>query len=167
MRHAHAGDKTRWRGADADRPLSTLGQRQARSLVAALRGIELHTLFSSPTARCRDTLLPLAVARDLPIQDHPLLAPDASGDELFAALHTPDLDGMLWCTHGEILDALAAIARANGHPGVPPGPTTGKGGAWVVDRGSCRSGEFRYIAPVPGNVTEIDQSVPQPAREAE
>lgn len=160
VRHAHAGDKTRWRGADADRALSMLGHQQARSLVTALRGIELHTLFSSPTARCRDTLIPLAVARDLPIQDHPLLAPNASGDELFAALRTSDIDGILWCTHGEILDALAALARANGSTGVPAAPTTAKGGAWIVDRSARRSERLRYIAPVPGDVTEIDLSAP-------
>ncbi|MGW4339239.1 histidine phosphatase family protein, partial [Rhodococcus koreensis] len=77
VRHAHAVGKATWRGAETNRPLSPLGRRQASGLVAALDGIELHTLFSSPTARCRDTLGALAADRVLPVQDHWLLAPDA------------------------------------------------------------------------------------------
>ncbi|MFC9835172.1 histidine phosphatase family protein [Rhodococcus sp. NPDC127530] len=59
-------------------PLSTLGYWQARGLVAALDSIELRALFVGPSARCRQTLLALAAARGLRIDDHhPLLAAGA------------------------------------------------------------------------------------------
>ena len=65
VRHAHAVGKTKWRGAETNRPLSALGRRQAVGIVAALDGIELHTLFSSPTVRCRDTLEPHCPCRTI------------------------------------------------------------------------------------------------------
>lgn len=101
LRHAHAVEKKKWGGLDADRPLSVLGREQADNLVATLGRFELRTLFTSPTARCRDTLAPLATARGLPIREHPLLAPDAPVDELRSVLDGADVPGTLWCTHGE------------------------------------------------------------------
>ncbi len=88
LRHAHAIAQQSWHGPDAHRPLSALGQKQAAGLVATLTGIELRVLYCSPTTRCLDTLGPLAAAHDLPIHEHPLLAPDAAADELCAALDT-------------------------------------------------------------------------------
>ncbi|WP_016884961.1 MULTISPECIES: SixA phosphatase family protein [unclassified Rhodococcus (in: high G+C Gram-positive bacteria)] len=150
VRHAHAGKKQRWRGPDADRPLSTLGHRQARGLVAALSGIEVRALWSSPALRCRQTLMPLAAARGLRIDLHPLLAIGAPTDELFALLSAPGVDGAVFCTHREVLDALAEFARTQGSTCVPRAATTAKGGAWVVDRTADPAETLRYIAPADG-----------------
>ncbi|RZL74150.1 MAG: phosphoglycerate mutase family protein [Rhodococcus sp. (in: high G+C Gram-positive bacteria)] len=84
VRHAHAGEENRWPGPDCDRPLSTPGYWQARSLVPALTGIELRTMSASPTTRRHQTLLPLPAARGLRIDDHPLLAVGAPLDQLLA-----------------------------------------------------------------------------------
>lgn len=145
VRHAHAGSKTLWHGPDADRPLSTIGRSQADNLVAALAGIEIRALLSSPTVRCRGTLAPLAAARGLTIEDHCLLAPGAPVDQLFAALCAPDIEGTLWCTHGEVLDNLAAHRPAR----LPPATKTAKGGAWIIDHAAPPPFTFRYIAPHP------------------
>ncbi|MGV9868925.1 phosphoglycerate mutase family protein [Rhodococcus koreensis] len=144
VRHAHAVGKATWRGAETNRPLSPLGHRQASGLVAALDGIELHTLFSSPTARCRDTLGALASDRVLPVQDHWLLAPDAPVDQLRAALCGSHIDGTLWCTHGEILDDLAAISEHDSRGDFPTAKTA-KGGAWIFTPGA----DPRYLPPTP------------------
>lgn len=149
VRHAHAGDKTGWPGRDADRPLNTLGYWQARGLVAALNGIDIRALFASPTTRCHQTLLPLAAARGLRIDDHPLLTVGAPPDELLAVLEAPEADGAVFCTHGEVLDALAEFGRAQGSTGVPPAAATAKGGAWIVDRGAGPAPTLRYLAPTP------------------
>ncbi|MDT2006970.1 histidine phosphatase family protein [Rhodococcus opacus] len=140
-RHAHAGEKKSWHGPDTDRPLSTLGYWQARGLVAALDGIELRALFAGPAARCRQTLLPLAAARGMSIEDHPLLSVDAPTDQLVAVLEAPEADGVVFCTHGEVLDALAEPARS-------------RGAAWVtsgVSRRGC-SGTARRRRRVAGRV---------------
>ncbi|MFC9557697.1 SixA phosphatase family protein [Rhodococcus sp. NPDC056960] len=149
LRHAHAGDKKNWDGPDADRPLSMLGDQQAQGLVEALTGIEVAVLFSSPTTRCRQSLLPLADERGLSVEDHPLLGPDASPEELFAVLHAPGADRTVFCTHGEVLNALAEFARTRGTPGVPPSGATAKGGAWFVDCAAGVPPTLRYLAPAP------------------
>src|SRR5690606_6291139 len=66
---ARRRQEKKWVGRDIDRPLSAVGYRQARGLVAALERIELRALFASPTTRCRQTLLALAAARGLRIDD--------------------------------------------------------------------------------------------------
>ncbi|TQC42515.1 phosphoglycerate mutase family protein [Rhodococcus sp. WS4] len=147
----HAGEKESWHGRDADRPLSTLGYWQSRGLVAALDGIELRALFAGPAARCRQTLLALAAARGLRIDDHPLLAVDAPTDELLAVLAAPEAGGVVFCTHGEVLDALAGPARARGAAWVPPAASTAKGGAWIVDRGDGPAPILQYLPPTPPN----------------
>lgn len=113
VRHSDAVAKSAWPGLDADRPLSTLGDRQSVHLVAALTDVELSALHSSPTLRCRQTLQSLSVARRIPIVDDPLLAADASVGELLAAFDRSD-DGTLWCTHREVSEQLAAIAAEQG-----------------------------------------------------
>ncbi|MEE2034996.1 SixA phosphatase family protein [Rhodococcus chondri] len=148
VRHAHAGDKSKWPGRDIDRTLSTFGYRQARGLVATLEQFELRALFSSPAIRCRETLLPLAAARGLRIDDDRLLAPDASPSELFAELEGSSADGALFCTHGEVLDALAEFARLRGWTCMTPVAMTPKGGAWIVDRGAVSALTLRYLPPV-------------------
>ncbi|WP_009473157.1 histidine phosphatase family protein [Rhodococcus sp. JVH1] len=138
LRHAHAIGKQSWRGSDAHRPLSALGQEQAAGLVDTLTGVELRVLYCSPTTRCLDTLAPLAAADGLAIHEHPLLAPDAAADDLFAALDTVDLTGTLWGT------ALAACTRTDGTRAFPIGDTA-KGGAWLLNAHTPP----RYIDPDP------------------
>jgi broad specificity phosphatase PhoE len=147
VRHAHAGEKKSWHGPDSDRPLSTLGYRQARGLVAALDGIRLRAPFASPTTRCHQTLLPLAAARGMRIEDHPLLAVGAPTDQLIAVLEAPEADGAVFCTHREVLDNLAELARSRGATWAPPAASTEKGGAWIVDRSADPA--LRYLPPAP------------------
>lgn len=78
-----------------------------------------------------------------------MLAPGAPVDRLFAALCAPDIDGTLWCTHGEVLDDLAATAPTHRSARVPPATKTAKGGAWIIDPAAPPSFTFRYIAPDP------------------
>lgn len=145
VRHTHAVGKKRWRGVDANRPLSALGRLQAHNIVAALDGIELHTLFSSPTARCRDTLQPLAATHARPIHDHWLLSREAPVDQLHEALGGSHIEGTLWCTHGEILDKLSAITLEHDSTWDFPTADTAKGGSWIFDRITGP----RYIPPFP------------------
>lgn len=57
LRHAHAGDPTKWSGDDADRPLSARGRRQAERLgrLLAGAGFEPDVIVSSPKARSAQT----------------------------------------------------------------------------------------------------------------
>ena len=133
VRHAHAGSKSKWDGPDELRPLSDLGRRQAESLVTALAAEPVEVLWSSPTARCEQTLAPLARARGLTVTRTGALAPDAPVEELLRWLL--DAGGQArWalCTHGEVLDALHEAAVRTGVRQLVPKPGTEKGGAWIV-----------------------------------
>jgi phosphohistidine phosphatase len=57
IRHAEAGDRERWEGDDAERPLTEAGHEQAQLLAAGLqqRGVTLEVVVTSPLVRARQT----------------------------------------------------------------------------------------------------------------
>jgi phosphohistidine phosphatase len=57
LRHAHAGDSSKWDGLDSERPLSQKGRRQAERLGAFLadRGFAPDAIVTSPKLRARQT----------------------------------------------------------------------------------------------------------------
>jgi 8-oxo-dGTP diphosphatase len=158
LRHADAGDKRRWPGPDALRPLSPAGRRQADALVARLRGHPIARILSSPAVRCRDTVAPLARQRGLPLEEAGALAVDADPVALLALAAAPD--GVLaapnggrgngaatvLCTHGEligrVLDQLAAGGTA-----VPVAPAWPKGSTWILRGGHGRLAVAGYLPP--------------------
>jgi len=169
VRHAHAGDKRQWTGADTNRPLSERGRQQAEGLAHNLSGLDAPRLISSPFLRCRQTLRPLAARSPRAIETSRLLSPDARPGELHEFLADPDLEGAVLCTHGETLSAL--IRRWREKDGVTfsvDGPHSGrsltgknateKGAAWiVVDDDTGRSAHYLsplHVGPVLGPSSE-------------
>ncbi|MDN5931889.1 MAG: NUDIX hydrolase [Pseudonocardia sp.] len=69
VRHAKAGHRNQWDGADAARPLSGTGHEQARHLARLLPLFGPDRVTSAPPVRCRDTVAPLG----MPVTDEPLL----------------------------------------------------------------------------------------------
>lgn len=66
--NAGAGEE-RFRGR-TDLPLDKTGLAQAQAVAARLRDEPLAAIYSSPLQRARQTVAPLAAARDLPIMEH-------------------------------------------------------------------------------------------------
>jgi broad specificity phosphatase PhoE len=99
LRHASAGDRDRWDGPDRLRPLDKRGRRQAAELVELLRPFGLRRVVSSPYVRCVETVVPLAAALGVPVEEDDRLAEGAApgADELLRE------DGVLACTHGDIV----------------------------------------------------------------
>ncbi|WP_165865555.1 SixA phosphatase family protein [Vallicoccus soli] len=124
VRHALAGDKARWAGDDALRPLEPAGAAQALQLVPLLGAVPVRRVLTSPLVRCRRTVEPLAAARGLAVEEHAALRPDARVGDVLALLRSPGAAGALVCTHGEVLVALG-LAWSHGEPE--------KGGAWLVE----------------------------------
>ncbi len=102
LRHAAAGDRDDWDGDDFHRPLDAKGRRQAEALVEVLRPFGVLRVVSSPYVRCVQTVEPLAAALGLPLEQDERLAEGEGG----AAAELLDEDGVVCCTHGDILDAL-------------------------------------------------------------
>jgi broad specificity phosphatase PhoE len=155
LRHAHALDKQSWTRPDVERPLSPRGEAQAQALVTEMPW-RLARLVSSPSMRCRQTVEPLAVHRQLEVEVDERLAPDVDPAELDAWLDrwvaNPAGEDVLLCTHGETLAALlsrwTASGRLNlGQPGQPiEKNATAKSGGWVLtpDGGQLLG---RYLPP--------------------
>jgi 8-oxo-dGTP pyrophosphatase MutT (NUDIX family)/phosphohistidine phosphatase SixA len=62
LRHAKAVSPTEWEGDDGDRPLDTVGQRQAKRLLPNYLPYQIEEIHSSDAMRCIETIEPLARA---------------------------------------------------------------------------------------------------------
>ena len=120
LRHAKALARDDWTGADAARPLSARGERQARALVGPLRAFGVRRIVSSDAARCVATVRPLAAELGREIQRTRLIGQDAWEDG------TSDVRSVVGkrvrvrkpavlCSHGPVLPGiLAELALATG-----------------------------------------------------
>jgi broad specificity phosphatase PhoE len=103
LRHASAGHRDRLQeGDDRLRPLDARGRRQAAELVELLRPLGVRRLLSSPYVRCIETVEPLAAALDLAVEADERLAEGSGG----TALELLREDGLILCTHGDVVEEL-------------------------------------------------------------
>ena len=102
LRHASAGDRSDWDGDDRLRPLDARGRRQALALVELLPPLGIRRVLSSPYTRCAETVEPLAAALGLPLEldDRLVEGAGAAAAELLAE------DGVVACTHGDVVERL-------------------------------------------------------------
>ena len=106
-------------------------------------------LVSSPFVRCLQTLEPLAVALELPIETTDELAEGADAEraaELLLAL--AESEPIACCTHGDVLFGVVDLVAGAGVPldGPPVAPVAS---AWVLE---AEDGQFvgaRFVAQPP------------------
>jgi 8-oxo-dGTP diphosphatase len=147
IRHAKAGSRDTWAGADEDRPLTIRGRRQAEGLVERFRGLELERIVSSPFRRCVGTVQPLARAHGLEIERADALREGADVDMLLAFVRGLDGRATALCGHGVEIDAIVdAFARAGAELEGDGG--LAKGSIWVLDRRGDAVVSARYL-PAP------------------
>jgi 8-oxo-dGTP diphosphatase len=136
IRHARAGERKRWRGDDALRPLDEVGRAQAARIGEALPWFGPTRIISPDLVRVLSTCEPLAAALGLPIE----LDPDF-GEET----HEQDPERSIVrirglaagggvvavCSQGGVIpDAVERIAKADGVP-LASAPSR-KGSVWVL-----------------------------------
>ena len=84
----------------------------------------MHRVLSSPSLRCRQTVVPLALSLGVEVEVCPELAHGAGPDRLRSLLLDEATEGAVFCSHREVLGRLfAELARAAGSPvptTVPP-----------------------------------------------
>lgn len=116
VRHAHAGDRSRWDGPDDARPLTEKGHEQARAIADALAAAGIDTVWSSRYVRCRETVEPLAGKVGVDVEDHPHLAEGAWGTDALDSLLAAATDGrtVLACSHGDVIPEMIAAAVRRG-----------------------------------------------------
>lgn len=111
VRHAKAGERRVWNGADHERPLSKQGWKQAHLLAERLAKKGAVSLYSSPYVRCVQTLEPLAERLGADIMLDERLAEDEPFEPVLDMLADVD-SGAVLCSHGDIIPAtLQALTR--------------------------------------------------------
>jgi phosphohistidine phosphatase SixA len=106
VRHADAGLRTEWRGSDEWRGLTDAGHGQARALVRMIEDLPVERILSSPSLRCRQTVVPLALARALDVEPCWQLGAGAQAQDVVALLADPGTASAVVCTHRETVQAL-------------------------------------------------------------
>lgn len=125
VRHAKAGDRSRWTGDDRSRPLTDKGRAQAAELVDAIGTVPV-ALYSSPYLRCIETLEPLATAHGLDVTVDDRLAEGVDLEPVLDLLNEIP-DGSVLCSHGDVIpmvvDALIrrGMVLESAVPGVRKG----------------------------------------------
>jgi 8-oxo-dGTP diphosphatase len=114
IRHAKAKSRLAWEEPDELRPLTKRGRREAAAIAARLEEEPIARLVSSPSVRCVQTLEPLAVALDLPIETTDLLVEGADGDQAAELMLSLTADAaIVCCTHGDVLlDVVDLVAES-------------------------------------------------------
>jgi 8-oxo-dGTP diphosphatase len=110
LRHASAGNRTRWDGHDLSRTLDARGRRQAEELVDILVPLGVRRVVSSPYVRCVETVVPLATALGVPVEQDDRLAEGAGG----SARELLGEDGVVCCTHGDVVEELVGRGLKKG-----------------------------------------------------
>jgi len=149
VRHASARNKKAWQNAghpdDLTRPLTPLGQDQAKLLAQILSCFGAARVISSTAERCLATVEPYAKLTGGVVEPTPAFAPPpgspesgepppeetAAAHDLMAGLVTTG-EPVVACAHRETLPAmLRAACEVLGAP-VPTGPLLTKGAFWAL-----------------------------------
>jgi 8-oxo-(d)GTP phosphatase len=149
IRHAKAKNRAEWSQPDELRPLTKRGRREAVEIAERLGDEGLGRLVSSPSARCLQTLEPLALEIDLPIETTELLAEGAGGEAAVALLLSlADDVSVACCTHGdvvhEVVRSLAGAGVVLDGPGEAPVAST-----WLLRVEAGRVLGARFVEPPP------------------
>jgi 8-oxo-(d)GTP phosphatase len=132
VRHAKAGSRGKWDGPDEQRPLTANGRAQAEGLAERLQKIDPTRLLSSPSARCIETLEPLAIRLGLPVETVERLSEGEPFEPVLALLDELP-DSSILCSHGDVIaDTIDALVRRG--MVIDGQPDWRKGSFWVLER---------------------------------
>lgn len=106
LRHATAGDRTKWKGVDAIRPLTKKGQKQAKALARQLGDVGIERILTSPHTRCVQTVEPLARAIGAKIEEHDALAEGPDIDAAYDLIDELVGTNAVLCSHGDVIPAV-------------------------------------------------------------
>jgi phosphohistidine phosphatase len=147
LRHGPAGQRSKWHGNDADRPLSERGRVQVRRVSRVLwrAGIQTELIVTSPFARATETaeIVSDVFELDQPPTIEPLLQPGIKPDRLHVVLRTHiDIGSILIVGHEPSLSHLISYLCASRQP-----PLKKAGLAEVtIDREEPPRGRLTWLA---------------------
>lgn len=120
LRHAKATPRSDWDGSDASRPLTSRGQKQAKSIVGPLSAFGVRKIVTSDATRCVETITPLAKNLKRKVVETAKISQDAWEDgesDLRSVVGRRVRAGKpaVLCSHGPVLPGLLTeIALATG-----------------------------------------------------
>ena len=103
VRHAKAQKRSRWDAPDSRRPLTDVGRLQAEGIEDALESERPTRVITSPHARCRQTLEPLASRVAVPIELDSRLAEGSSFESVRSLLDSLGDQTVVLCSHGDVI----------------------------------------------------------------
>jgi 8-oxo-(d)GTP phosphatase len=111
LRHAKAVSRDEWQGEDADRPLDSYGQNQAKRLLAMYQVFNLEQIHSSDAVRCYDTVVAIAKGLNIKLEVTGKLSESTfKKDKEKAFDYAKDLiklnESVLLCSHNPILPKM-------------------------------------------------------------
>lgn len=146
VRHAIAQNRESWSAPDDERSLTPEGEAQARRLADLLGGRHIDRVLSSPSLRCRQTVMPLARHLGLKVENAPLLYEGTEADTALRSLLDLGRPSVAGCTHGDVIGGMLRIlARKSlldeGNAKLK------KGSTWVLDAEEGQILRARYLPP--------------------
>jgi 8-oxo-dGTP diphosphatase len=148
VRHAKAGNRSKWTAPDDERPLEDAGHRQAERLAVRLRDEPVGKLLSSPYLRCVQTVEPLAAERNLGIVISDALAEGSSPDDAVGLMLAEAAEGpAAVCTHGDVMMFAVERLLAAGVALADPEVDFKKGSVWKLEVRDSSFVSARYIRP--------------------
>lgn len=146
VRHAAAGDRSRFEGPDRLRPLSPKGLRQADGLRDQLAGCGATRLFASPYRRCVQTLEPLAAKLGATVEEADALAEGADALDALALAEELRATPIVFCSHGDVIPDMLEEAVRRGMS-LQDELRWQKASTWVLTWEGDRLATGRYLRP--------------------
>lgn len=154
IRHASAGDRYRWGGDDADRPLDERGVAEAAALVELLDDRPVTAVLSSSAARCQQTVAPIARRNGIEVEVHDALGEGGADRATLLVRRLAGADAeatTVLCSHADVIpEVLRDLIMGGMH--VSGGRGCAKASVWelTVDEGEVVHGHYRQrpVQPV-------------------
>jgi 8-oxo-dGTP diphosphatase len=146
LRHAAAGDRSKWDGDDVKRPLTKKGNRQADQIALALADADIDRIVTSPYKRCVQTVEPIAKITGASIETSSALSEEADIDEAYQLVDSCVGYNAVICSHGDVIPAVINRMMWAGLD-LESRFYCSKGSIWEID---VEHGQFsvgRYVPP--------------------
>lgn len=146
LRHTTAGDREKWKGVDATRPLTKKGRRQAETIAESLAGRGIEKIFSSPYTRCVQSVEPLARAIGAKVIEYDALGEGPDIDGAYDLVDEMVGHNVVFSSHGDVIPAVMNRMMWAGLT-LESRFYCSKGSIWEVDVEGGRFTTARYLPP--------------------
>lgn len=145
VRHAKAMKRSRWTSPDAERPLTQVGVGQAHALADRLASEGIRRVISSPYARCRATVAPLAATLGIALETNERLAEGEDAAKALDLLRSIGDEPVALCSHGDVIPELLCELEERGLH-LRDELRCEKGSIWLIEGKRWPKASARYLA---------------------